>query len=116
MGTSHAGWPGLVPSVLGVEMGGSALVFPVHPPLPRGAPPQPPRARPSWGGWGCYLLLVQRQVQERPPTQRPHVPWLHAQHGVEVEHGCPLLAQEPVAAGAGKQGLSRLTPWRRKVR
>lgn len=39
MGTSHAGWPGLVPSVLGVEMGGSALVFPVHPPLPRGAPP-----------------------------------------------------------------------------
>lgn len=39
MGTSHAGWPGLVPSVLGVEMGGSALVFPVHPTLPRGAPP-----------------------------------------------------------------------------
>lgn len=74
-----------------------------------------PLAHPRWGGRPRYLLLAQGQVQKRPATQRQRVLGLSPQHGVEVEHGRLLLAQERVTAGTGEQGLRRLTPWRKGV-
>lgn len=87
--------------------------------LKRKAAPPPSHPRPSCpvagGERGRYLLLAQGQVQECPSAQRGHVARLRPQHGVEVEHGGLLLAQERIAAGAREQGLTGLTPWRKRV-
>lgn len=82
-------------------------------PIPALPQSVPHCACPGPGGSGLHLLLVQGQVQERPPAQRLHVPRLGPQHGVEVEQGGLLLAQERVASGAGEQGLAGLAPWRK---